>query len=199
MTVGDRIKKLRESIEVSQTELARRTQSSKQTIYKYENNIITNIPYNKITALASSLGTTPAYLMGWDEIEKEPEADFQLMKSLLKRHGAALTFSAHTHPIDESEKLEFYWIILDDIRYRISVEEYHNLKKEIDSFVRFKLSELTNEDHRIKPKESNVVSLLQKDKSHLEPQAAHERTDIKVTDEMLKHDDDIMDNDDFWK
>ena len=28
-------------------------------------------------------------------------------------------------------------------------------------------------------------------------QAAHERTDIKVTDEMKKHDDDIMDDDDF--
>lgn len=27
--------------------------------------------------------------------------------------------------------------------------------------------------------------------------AAHERTDIKVTDEMRKHDDDIMDGDDF--
>ncbi len=28
--------------------------------------------------------------------------------------------------------------------------------------------------------------------------AAHERTDIDVTDEMLQHDDDIMDNDDEW-
>lgn len=27
--------------------------------------------------------------------------------------------------------------------------------------------------------------------------AAHERTDVKVTDEMKKHDDDIMDDDDF--
>ena len=35
-------------------------------------------------------------------------------------------------------------------------------------------------------------------KAHLEPQAAHERTDIEVTDEMRKHDDDIMDDDDFW-
>ena len=27
--------------------------------------------------------------------------------------------------------------------------------------------------------------------------AAHERTNIEVTDEMKKHDDDIMDDDDF--
>ena len=30
------------------------------------------------------------------------------------------------------------------------------------------------------------------------PQAAHERTDIEVTDEMRKHDNDIMDDDAFW-
>lgn len=35
-------------------------------------------------------------------------------------------------------------------------------------------------------------------KAYLEPQAAHERTDIEVTDEMRKHDDDLMDNDDLW-
>ena len=34
--------------------------------------------------------------------------------------------------------------------------------------------------------------------SYLEPVAAHERTDIEVTAEMRKHDDDIMDDDDFW-
>ena len=32
---------------------------------------------------------------------------------------------------------------------------------------------------------------------HLEVNAAHARTDIDVTDEMIKHDDDIMDDDDF--
>lgn len=36
------------------------------------------------------------------------------------------------------------------------------------------------------------------DKSYLEPVAAHERTDIEVTDEMRQHDMDIMNNDDFW-
>lgn len=33
---------------------------------------------------------------------------------------------------------------------------------------------------------------------HLTLSAAHERTDIEVTDEMKKHDDDIMMNDEFW-
>ena len=35
-------------------------------------------------------------------------------------------------------------------------------------------------------------------KDYLLPQAAHERTDIEVTDDMRKHDNDIMDDDAFW-
>ena len=35
-------------------------------------------------------------------------------------------------------------------------------------------------------------------KDYLMPQAAHERTDIEVTDDMRKHDNDIMDDDAFW-
>lgn len=37
------------------------------------------------------------------------------------------------------------------------------------------------------------------DRSYLEPIAAHERTDIEVTDEMRKHDDDLMNNAELWK
>lgn len=67
MTVGERIKKLREMKAVSQTTLANALKISKQNLYKYENNIITNIPSDKIEAIANYLGTSPAYLMGWEE------------------------------------------------------------------------------------------------------------------------------------
>lgn len=44
---------------------------------------------------------------------------------------------------------------------------------------------------------SKITSLP--DRSHIIPDAAHERTDIDVTHEMIQHDDDIMDNDDEWE
>lgn len=66
--VGNRIKQLREQNAISQTELAAKIGVSKQTLYKYENNIITNIPSDKIELLAQFLDTTPAYIMGWQEI-----------------------------------------------------------------------------------------------------------------------------------
>lgn len=42
-----------------------------------------------------------------------------------------------------------------------------------------------------------TCSPLYNDDYEIELKAAHERTDIEVTDEMRKHDDDIMNDDDF--
>lgn len=67
MYIGDRIRELRTEKGYSQVEMAERVHVSKQTWYKYENNIVTNIPYDKIEAIAQALNVTPAYLMGWDK------------------------------------------------------------------------------------------------------------------------------------
>ena len=67
MTKGEKIKELRKDIGLSQVELARKIGVSKQTLYKYENDIITNIPSDKIMRLSKELGSTPAFLMGWYE------------------------------------------------------------------------------------------------------------------------------------
>lgn len=48
-------------------EVGNRIGVSKQTLYKYEKGIITNIPSDRIEALAEFYGVTPAYLMGWEE------------------------------------------------------------------------------------------------------------------------------------
>jgi len=67
MTVGDRIRKVRLEQDVTQQELADYIGVSKQAVYKYENNIVTNIPTDKIDAIARRLRVSPAYLMGWEE------------------------------------------------------------------------------------------------------------------------------------
>ena len=66
MTVGERIKELRTNLGLSQVDFADKINVSKQTLYKYENNIITNIPSDKIEAAARLGNVSPAYLMGWD-------------------------------------------------------------------------------------------------------------------------------------
>ena len=67
MTVGDRIRQVRQEQDVTQQELADYIGVSKQAVYKYENNIVTNIPTDKVDAIAKRLKVSPAYLMGWEE------------------------------------------------------------------------------------------------------------------------------------
>lgn len=75
MTVGDRIKKERERVGMPQTDLAKRVGISKQTLYKYENNIVTNVPIDKIELISEILHISPAYIMGWDNSLSDATAD----------------------------------------------------------------------------------------------------------------------------
>lgn len=63
---GSILKSLREEKNMTQEELGKCINSTKQTIFKYENGIVTNIPMDKIQILSAVLGCTPAYLMGWE-------------------------------------------------------------------------------------------------------------------------------------
>ena len=69
MTKGKRIKQLRELKSINQIDLAKVVDVSKQTLYKYENDIVTNIPPDVIEKLADAFDTTPGYIMGWTESE----------------------------------------------------------------------------------------------------------------------------------
>ena len=56
MTVGDRIREYRKKMGMSQEELAAKVDVTKQAIYKYESNIVTNIPLDKIEIMSSVFG-----------------------------------------------------------------------------------------------------------------------------------------------
>lgn len=71
MTIGERIKSLRESKRITQTELAEKLGTTKQNIYKYENGIITNIPSDKIELMAKCFEVSPGYIMGWEDEDKK--------------------------------------------------------------------------------------------------------------------------------
>lgn len=73
MTVGDRIKSLRYSLELPQGIFAETVGIKKQTLYKYENNIVENIPLDTLRAIAKALGVTSGYLID-GEIQQPPEA-----------------------------------------------------------------------------------------------------------------------------
>lgn len=67
MDKGSRIKAAREAKNLTQAALGALCGTTKQTIFKYENSIVTNIPTDRLEKLAEILDVTPAYLMGWSD------------------------------------------------------------------------------------------------------------------------------------
>jgi len=74
-TVGDRIRKKRKEIGISQTDLAQKVNISKQTLYKYEKNIVANIPFDKIEEISKVLCVPASFLMGWGDNLTNDNAD----------------------------------------------------------------------------------------------------------------------------
>lgn len=69
MDIGERIKRRRESLGMTQSELAKRVgYASRSTVNKIEKDG-RGISQDKIIAIAKVLKTTPSYLMGWEDEE----------------------------------------------------------------------------------------------------------------------------------
>ena len=71
MTIGDRIKSRRKHLGISAEELAKRIGKDRSTVFRYEKGDIENLPLDILEPIAKALGTTPQYLMGWDEVQKK--------------------------------------------------------------------------------------------------------------------------------
>ena len=71
MTLGDRIRTARKFRGMTLEELAERCGTIRQTIFKYEKGVVTNLPLNRVEQLAEALDVSPGYLMGWEELDRE--------------------------------------------------------------------------------------------------------------------------------
>lgn len=94
MTKGERIKEARRKKGLTQEDLGKLCDTSKQNIYKYETGKITNIPSDMLEKLANALGVTPFYLMGWEDDKKEdpiPEDEVSAKKKAVHEFVDGLT------------------------------------------------------------------------------------------------------------
>ena len=70
--MAKKIKELRQAKGLTLEQVALVVGVGKSTVRKWETGMIANMRRDKIAALAKALGTTPAYLMGWeDDAEKQ--------------------------------------------------------------------------------------------------------------------------------
>ena len=68
MTVGERIRFRRQQLGLTVEEVAKRLGKNRATIYRYESDEIENLPLPILEPLAKALNTSPAYLMGWENV-----------------------------------------------------------------------------------------------------------------------------------
>lgn len=66
-----KIKELRQAKGLTLEQVAKVVGVGKSTVRKWETGMIANMKRDKIADLAKALGTTPAYLMGWEDEEKQ--------------------------------------------------------------------------------------------------------------------------------
>ena len=105
MSIGGKIKAAREAMKMTQEELGAACGTTKQTIFKYESGIVTNIPLDRLECIAEILNVCPAYLMGWDRTDSDdknkpagPELD-ELDRELMR-------LSAHLTPEQKRRQVE---------------------------------------------------------------------------------------------
>lgn len=69
MGFKENIKKRRLELGLTLEQVAKKISISKPTLQRYESGVISNIPFEKVELLANVLQTSPAYLMGWDNLK----------------------------------------------------------------------------------------------------------------------------------
>jgi transcriptional regulator with XRE-family HTH domain len=64
--IMNRMKKRRETLNMSYQTLANKVGISKSTLQRYETGNIRNMPIDKLESIAAALQVSPVYLMGWE-------------------------------------------------------------------------------------------------------------------------------------
>jgi transcriptional regulator with XRE-family HTH domain len=101
MTIGEKIKARRTELMLSQRDLCEKMgYSNHSTIGKIEAGKV-DIPQSRIVQFAEVLGVSVAYLMGWDEEEKEQPIN---LDGLSEKRKALIDF-AMSVPEDKAEMI----------------------------------------------------------------------------------------------
>ncbi len=100
MTIGEKLLAARQAAGMTQQDVADRVGVTKQTIFKYENGIITNIPLDKLQAITDVLGVDPAVVMGWSA--SNGNGDLSALRERLRRQpGMRVLFDASDNATEQ--------------------------------------------------------------------------------------------------
>lgn len=104
-TLGERIKHLRKSKELTLIAIAERMGVTEATVQRWESGNIKSLRHNRAVQLAKVLGCTPAYLMGWEEENAEPQKADPAQELSLNDNEQAMLNLFRSVPPEEQEAL----------------------------------------------------------------------------------------------
>lgn len=108
MTVGTVLRTLRENNKMTLEEVSKKLGIAKQTLYKYEIGIITNIPLLKIEELAKIYNVSPSYITGWEDEKKDNLSQYDNIMPITTKKVPLLGQIACGKPIYANEDRESY-------------------------------------------------------------------------------------------
>ena len=85
--MGERIKQLRKSLNMSQEELGSKIGVKKSAVNKYETGDVENIPRQSIEIMCKLFSVSPSYLLGIEELEDSLAKEVKLIEQIQDVYG----------------------------------------------------------------------------------------------------------------
>lgn len=85
--MGERIKQLRKSLNMSQEELGSKIGVKKSAVNKYETGDVENIPRQSIEIMCKLFSVSPNYLLGIEELEDSLAKETKLIEQIQEMYG----------------------------------------------------------------------------------------------------------------
>lgn len=119
MSIGERIKKRRQELNLSVEDVAKVLNKNRATVYRYESDEIENMPTSVLEPLSKILNTTPAYLMGWEDENSDPilENIPGIITPVKLKKIPILGTIACGNPILAEENYDGYFMIDENLPY----------------------------------------------------------------------------------
>lgn len=113
MTIYERIKKRRKELGINADDMAEALGVSRATYYRYESAEVEKMPTTVLDPLSRMLKCSPAYLMGWEDLDSD--------------ESAVLDAQISCDP--DFKTLYTYWIQLSDIGKKKALDNISDLTK----------------------------------------------------------------------
>lgn len=117
MTLGEKIRQARIQADLTLEELGKACGVGRATMYKYESGDITNIPMNRLTAIADKLGVSAGWLAGWQNDQDAKPKMYKVLPIDVTMENILIAWDHDLNDAGKQKLLEYLSDLLDNPKY----------------------------------------------------------------------------------